>query len=387
MLPPLRGESAFDHTLNRVLNSEAGRAKATGFGTGKQGTALVRHYLPQLNSIIHADRRAKNRDRAVWRALRGMDDYLGPLLLTAGVTICGDDKQGADKRSGLKTFRSQAWWLGAHFGDFKDDRKLRLKVGAWGLDKLSKLPLFEFDGEVLSIPPDTEDDLLNSVILRSVAWDPFLFPVAKVPEPWTQIRTGVLPPDHWARLTLVSRDDPAIQSAVSRAISDGRMDAVLSAVNFLRAIPFAINEPILNYVVKFGTAAPLDIVTAESLAEWGQFYIPHELDFRGRLYGIPHFSFSREDQIRGLFLFANGEPIGVEGLAYLKAHVAKSAGGNSNLNFEQRVAWTDQSIGRIYDVPSEYCARNRSPIYPTTRSSISRPASSLSKRWTRGRIS
>src|SRR5262249_20450456 len=155
MLPPLREESACDHTLNRVLNSEEGRAKAMGFGTSKQGTALLRHYLPQLNSIIHADRTSKNRDRAVWRALRGMDDDRGPLRLTAGVTLCGDDKQGADRRSGLKTSRSQAWFIGSHFGDFKGDRKLRLKVGGWGLDKLSKLPLFEFDGEVLSIPPDT----------------------------------------------------------------------------------------------------------------------------------------------------------------------------------------------------------------------------------------
>ena len=82
----------------------------------------------------------------------------------------------------------------------------------------------------------------------------------------------------------------------------------------------------------------------------GASYIPHELDFRGRLYGIPHFNFAREDQIRGLFLFADGEPIGDEGLLWLKAHVAKCAGSNSNLNFEQRVAWTDQNIDRIYDV-------------------------------------
>src|SRR5262249_50552550 len=261
---------------------------------------------------------------AVWRALRGMDDYLGPLLLTAGVTMCGDDKQGADRRSGLKTSRSQAWFIGSHFGDFEGDRKLRLKVGGWGLDKLSKLPLFEFDGEVLSIPPDTEDDLLNSVIRRAVARDPFLFPVATLPEPRTQIRTGVLPPDHWARLTLVSRDDPAIHGAISRAISDGRMDGVLSAVNSLRAIPFIINEPVLKCVAKVWSVVPLDIVTAESVAEWGHFYIPHELDFRGRLYAIPHFSFIREDRIRGLFLFAKGEPIGKEGLLWLKAHTAKA---------------------------------------------------------------
>ena len=63
----------------------------------------------------------------------------------------------------------------------------------------------------------------------------------------------------------------------------------------------------------------------------------------------------REDEIRALFLFANGAPIGSEGLRWLKAHVAAKADGNtwgsnpkpSRLNLEGRIAWTDANIARL----------------------------------------
>jgi DNA-directed RNA polymerase, mitochondrial len=73
--------------------------------------------------------------------------------------------------------------------------------------------------------------------------------------------------------------------------------------------------------------------------------------FRGRVYPIPHFNFTRDDRVRGLFLFADSKPIGANGLRCLKAHVAARADGVawsnhtkprlSELNFEERIAWTD----------------------------------------------
>jgi hypothetical protein len=55
--------------------------------------------------------------------------------------------------------------------------------------------------------------------------------------------------------------------------------------------------------------------------------------------------------VRGLFLFADGKPIGKEGVLWLKAHVAARADGVawsdhtgprlSELDFAQRVAWTN----------------------------------------------
>jgi len=53
-----------------------------------------------------------------------------------------------------------------------------------------------------------------------------------------------------------------------------------------------------------------DMITAETLK--GPFYTPMNCDWRGRVYALSHFNFQREDRVRALFLFANGEPIGAE---------------------------------------------------------------------------
>ena len=91
------------------------------------------------------------------------------------------------------------------------------------------------------------------------------------------------------------------------------------------------------------------MATAEAMPE--RFWVPLNIDFRGRIYPIPHFNFTRDDRVRGLFLFADGKPIGKEGLFWLKAHVAARADGVtwsdhtgprlSELGFAERVAWTN----------------------------------------------
>src|SRR5208337_547230 len=63
-------------------------------------------------------------------------------------------------------------------------------------------------------------------------------------------------------------------------------------------------------------------------------------------------NFQREDCVRALFLFADGEPIGEDGLKWLKAHVAACADGTewspiekpSDLNLDKRVEWTETNL-------------------------------------------
>jgi DNA-directed RNA polymerase, mitochondrial len=107
-----------------------------------------------------------------------------------------------------------------------------------------------------------------------------------------------------------------------------------------------------------GHILPLDAVTAGLMTGSERFYVPLNIDFRGRIYGASHFNFQREDHVRALFLFADGEPIGEEGLLWLKAHVAARADGNSwsqetkpsNLDFDGRVAWTDANLATLRQV-------------------------------------
>ena len=48
----------------------------------------------------------------------------------------------------------------------------------------------------------------------------------------------------------------------------------------------------------------LDMQTAEAMAAHERFWTPMNLDWRGRVYGVPSFNFQRDDRVRALFLFA-----------------------------------------------------------------------------------
>jgi len=99
----------------------------------------------------------------------------------------------------------------------------------------------------------------------------------------------------------------------------------------------------------------LDMMAAKHLADQERFYVPLQIDFRGRINPMPFFNFTRQDYVRSLFLFDHGEPIGEEGLLYLKAHVAATADGNKwskvekpgNLDLAGRIAWTDANVPQL----------------------------------------
>jgi DNA-directed RNA polymerase, mitochondrial len=80
-----------------------------------------------------------------------------------------------------------------------------------------------------------------------------------------------------------------------------------------------------------------------------QFYTPANCDWRGRIYSATHLAFQREDRVRALFLFANGMPIGEEGLSWLKVHVANMGAFNriDKAPFAERIAWTDSRLTDI----------------------------------------
>lgn len=362
----------FSRSVHRVLHSEDHRAQTTGFGTTKQGLALARQYREQLADKIAADR-ADARDKVVWRALKDIDvDTLALRLLVAGITASGD--LGADE-NGERNFRDTALWIGRNLGQH---REIGLKVGAWGTNMLLALPIFGLDGDVLRLTA-AADELMDDVLERAVRDNPLLSPLTTPPEDWTQVRKGGLPPNHWAGVSLIRERHPSIEAAARKAIGVGRMQPVLDAINALQRVPFAINEPVLDFMLRTGgpsvpgpkppvwqrekyqrfqtelaklTAWHTDLVTAEAMVAAGRFWLPLWLDFRGRVYAVSHFNFQREDHVRGLFLFADGEPIGEEGLRWLKCHVAKRANGNTwsdvkrpgDLGFEDRIAWTDANL-------------------------------------------
>jgi DNA-directed RNA polymerase len=95
-----------------------------------------------------------------------------------------------------------------------------------------------------------------------------------------------------------------------------------------------------------------DMATAELFADADRFWTPMNLDWRGRTYAMCSFHFQREDRVRALFEFADGEPIGEEGLWWLKVHVANTGDFNkvSKRPLEERVRWVDENMSMIADV-------------------------------------
>jgi DNA-directed RNA polymerase len=79
------------------------------------------------------------------------------------------------------------------------------------------------------------------------------------------------------------------------------------------------------------------------------FYLPHNLDFRGRAYPIPpHLNHIGNDLSRGLLLFAEAKPLGERGLRWLKIHVANLCGFDKG-SFDERVQFVEDHLADIYD--------------------------------------
>lgn len=82
------------------------------------------------------------------------------------------------------------------------------------------------------------------------------------------------------------------------------------------------------------------------------FYLPCNLDFRGRTYPIPpHLNHLGNDLCRGLLEFAESRRVGSRGIWWLKVHTA-NVFGNDKVSFEERAKWADEHIDAILDSAS-----------------------------------
>ena len=351
-----------EHSRDRWLDQEEMRAGLTGHGTNRQGQAIRRKYRDQFAKLLRADPRLA-RDKALASALKDLSfDRLVDRLMELGTTAAAGDGIGVD-RDGIKNFRDQAIWLGEHLARRGVGRDLESKAGGWAISILARLsPPFAFEDGVLTLPLTPElDEWLNEVVRHGYQSQFFLWPTADKAEPWTQVSSGGLPASNdWARATLISGNHRDSENAVRAAIAAGKMQPVLDAINYLAGVAFTINKPVLNFMLrreepriqklsariadlslrdKLGwrgrqelanlraefSVWGLDTAVANAL---GRFQVPLQIDFRGRINPLPFFNFTRQDHIRALFKFADGEPIGEEGLLYLKSHVAGCADGN-----------------------------------------------------------
>lgn len=79
------------------------------------------------------------------------------------------------------------------------------------------------------------------------------------------------------------------------------------------------------------------------------FYLPHNLDFRGRAYPLPpHLNHIGDDLSRGLLLFGESKPLGERGLRWLKIHLSNLYGFDK-ATFEERVEFVHKHLDDVFD--------------------------------------
>ena len=172
------------------------------------------------------------------------------------------------------------------------------------------------------------------------------------------------------------------------ALKRADLTQVFKALNCLGRLPWKINIPILNLIKRlwneghgFGEIPTLKDGELDSNATKKQrgrilqenrnlhslrmsllyrlevaqmlgnrdFYMPYNLDFRGRAYPIPpHLNHLGSDVARSLLIFGRGKMLGAAGLYWLKIHLANFF-GKDKLSLDDRALWTDQHLSSIQD--------------------------------------
>lgn len=94
---------------------------------------------------------------------------------------------------------------------------------------------------------------------------------------------------------------------------------------------------------------------AKRYAKYDQIFFPYQLDFRSRIYAVPHLNPQGSDSQKALIRFADGKALGSEGWKWLAIHGANVA-GNDKVSLEDRVNWildNEDEILRIAADPYE----------------------------------
>ena len=94
-----------------------------------------------------------------------------------------------------------------------------------------------------------------------------------------------------------------------------------------------------------------DLEEAKHFSGFDEVYLPATMDFRGRVYAKPHLNHQRADYVKAMWLFSEGKELTVEGVRYLKIHVANCGDFDkmSKAPFKDRIKWVDNNIGKIYE--------------------------------------
>lgn len=239
---------------------------------------------------------------------------------------------------------------------------------------------------------------------------PLLLPMVEPPREWSPTNAGGY------RYALRGKY-PLIRTYSEHQQAKGRtanMPLVYQAVNAIQATPWRINpvvadlfEEILTRNAPLGAiewadltleplpAKPIDIATNEEarkryrkmarrvhennhrrrtkalhvakvaqvvrkFRDFERIWFPSSLDFRGRIYPLPHYLHPQADDLaKGLLQFAEGKPVGADGAYWLAVHgancldVLPDGTKVRTLTLNERVKWIQQNTARLRQVADD----------------------------------
>lgn len=80
------------------------------------------------------------------------------------------------------------------------------------------------------------------------------------------------------------------------------------------------------------------------------FWLPHNMDFRGRVYPLPpHLNHLGADLARSLLVFNEVQPLGPDGFDWLKLHCINLTGLKKKCSIQERLAYADEIMDDILD--------------------------------------
>lgn len=213
------------------------------------------------------------------------------------------------------------------------------------------------------------DENIEALVGKNPVW----LPTPKEPGKWEGWNKGGTAERQLDGLsTIISSANKAQKHAMQKAIREGGARPAIDALNSLQRVPWTINKQVLDVLAVCSVQKlpikgieqkktadrlklSIDLETAKEMAAHERFWVPMNTDWRGRVYGVPTFNFLRDDRVRALFLFADGKPIGEEGLYWLKVHTANRGdfGKISKQSFNERVKWVNENIDGIEKVATD----------------------------------
>lgn len=232
---------------------------------------------------------------------------------------------------------------------------------------------------------------------ETLTFETILLPTCSPPRPWIDIDTG----GYLFSKTSFIRDPYMTPTLLLRNTPMKQLYPAFDCLNQLGSIPWRINVPMLDILIQIfreGGSEKLDVPQSPSslpsLSElistsdmekskimklmfqlrrkknemyslWCDclyklslanhfrdkvFWLPHNLDFRGRAYPVsPHLTHLASDLSRSILMFAQGKPLGLKGLDWLKIHVINLTGMKKRESIDERLKFANEILDCIVD--------------------------------------